>query len=500
MRKLIPTHVVFNGKVGALTGKNALTAKVGETVLIVHSQANRDTPPASDRRPWRLCLGDRQVRQPAGDRSRDLVHPRRLGGGGALHVPAARHLRLRQPQPDRGRRARRHRALQGRRRVERRPDDAGQGAGADPGPSCRAHCRRPSARRTEACGVPARQPARLLSTRSETAMLIAFKLKLALVCAAGFAGPLAVAPLLDETGRSSQRCAIRPAWSSCSPARVAIAWPAISPAPASRSRRRWRRSRFAQPLAIMKHQVSAADYQRCVDDGACRALTAGRRCRAPTGRPCRSAGAMPTPTRPGCRARPASATGCRPTRNGPMRPAAAIKDDGLPVDDSDPSKRWLARYEREVEPRIRPPTASRGRSAHFGANEHGLLDLAGNVWEWTSTCFVRTSARRRRRRRLGATPNCGVRVVEGQHRAYVTDFIRDARAGGCAAGVPPSNLGFRLVRERKSWISSFHPASARRCRSRGRSLAAGRGHACYSGTLLNQAWNRSKSPFATSRR
>jgi nitrite reductase (NO-forming) len=45
MRKLIPTHVVFNGRVGSLTGKNALTAKVGETVMIVHSQANRDTRP-----------------------------------------------------------------------------------------------------------------------------------------------------------------------------------------------------------------------------------------------------------------------------------------------------------------------------------------------------------------------------------------------------------------------------------------------------------------------
>ena len=45
MRKLIPTHVVFEGRVGALTGKNAMTAKVGETVLIVHSQANRDTRP-----------------------------------------------------------------------------------------------------------------------------------------------------------------------------------------------------------------------------------------------------------------------------------------------------------------------------------------------------------------------------------------------------------------------------------------------------------------------
>ena len=45
MRKLIPTHVVFNGKAGALTAKNALTAKVGETVLFVHAQANRDSRP-----------------------------------------------------------------------------------------------------------------------------------------------------------------------------------------------------------------------------------------------------------------------------------------------------------------------------------------------------------------------------------------------------------------------------------------------------------------------
>ena len=28
------------------------------------------------------------------------------------------------------------------------------------------------------------------------------------------------------------------------------------------------------------------------------------------------------------------------------------------------------------------------------------------------------------------------------------NFIRDARAGGCSAGKPPSNLGFRLIRER----------------------------------------------------
>jgi len=45
MNGLIPTHVVFNGKVGALTDDNALTAEQGETVLFVHSQGNRDSRP-----------------------------------------------------------------------------------------------------------------------------------------------------------------------------------------------------------------------------------------------------------------------------------------------------------------------------------------------------------------------------------------------------------------------------------------------------------------------
>ncbi|WP_105425383.1 copper-containing nitrite reductase [Neorhizobium tomejilense] len=45
MRTLTPTHIVFNGAVGALTGQNAMTAAVNEKVLIVHSQANRDTRP-----------------------------------------------------------------------------------------------------------------------------------------------------------------------------------------------------------------------------------------------------------------------------------------------------------------------------------------------------------------------------------------------------------------------------------------------------------------------
>lgn len=43
MKTLIPTHIVFNGRRNSLTGKNALKAKVGEKVLFISAQANRDT-------------------------------------------------------------------------------------------------------------------------------------------------------------------------------------------------------------------------------------------------------------------------------------------------------------------------------------------------------------------------------------------------------------------------------------------------------------------------
>lgn len=43
MKSLMPTHIVFNGYQGALLNKNALKAKVGEKVLFITSQANRDT-------------------------------------------------------------------------------------------------------------------------------------------------------------------------------------------------------------------------------------------------------------------------------------------------------------------------------------------------------------------------------------------------------------------------------------------------------------------------
>src|SRR4029453_5989206 len=103
-------------------------------------------------------------------------------------------------------------------------------------------------------------------------MLIAFKLKLAFACVAGLAGPLAVAPLLADAGfrggaNGSEQTIVEVRAGNVA-YRVAGDFtrkckPAAAPL---------RQISFDKPLAIMKHQVSSAEYQACVDDGVCRAL------------------------------------------------------------------------------------------------------------------------------------------------------------------------------------------------------------------------------------
>lgn len=212
--------------------------------------------------------------------------------------------------------------------------------------------------------------------------------------------------------------------------------------------------RIAGPLAIMKQQVSGADYQRCVAEGGCRALPLGAG--SASDRPAVQVSWRDADAYAAWLSRKTGEVYRLPTdEEWAYAAGSRYRDDALPLDETDPSRRWIARYEREASLKGSETDNEARPFGAFGANEHGLLDIGGNVWEWTNTCFIRTALDEAGNAQGKPTVNCGVRVVQGQHRSYVTDFVRDARAGGCAAGVPPSNLGFRLVRESRSWLRRF---------------------------------------------
>ncbi len=280
-------------------------------------------------------------------------------------------------------------------------------------------------------------------------MLIAFKLKLALACAAGLAGPLALAPLVSDD-------AVRNV-ATLEPAMVELASGALSYRAAGDFTKGGKvveaplvTIRLARPLSIMQHQVSSADYQACVDDGACHGLD--HDVVVSLDRPAVQVSWHDANSYAAWLSRKTGSHYRLPTdQEWAIAAGSKFADDGVAIDASNPAQRWIAKYDREAA--RDSDTATRPFGA-FGVNENGLADLSGNVWEWTATCFER-SVLDDAGRLAKTNANCGVRIAEGAHRAYVTDFIRDARAGGCAAGTPPDNLGFRLVREEPSVLDKI---------------------------------------------
>ena len=205
-------------------------------------------------------------------------------------------------------------------------------------------------------------------------------------------------------------------------------------------------TRAIPSLRIMKYQLNGGQYDACVAERACPA-----RARSESLDPRFPAASLSYEDARAYAAWLSDKTGetWRLPSDEEWRAAAGsrARDDALGLSKyADPSDRWLARYDAESaaardDERLRP-------LGSFGVNERGLADLSGNVWEWTQSCFVRYAVDGGVPRAV--TTNCGVRVVEGEHRAYVVDFIRDARAGGCAVGKPPAHLGVRLVREERT--------------------------------------------------
>lgn len=142
---------------------------------------------------------------------------------------------------------------------------------------------------------------------------------------------------------------------------------------------------FRAGFDIMKYQVSAGDYSRCVADGACE---------TPDGT---ATGDMPVT---GVSYRDAEAySGWLSARTGEawrlptdeewsFAAAERLHDDALGLaDDGNPATRWLARYRSEAAGQAERDPQPKPRG-HFGANGRGVFDVAGNVWEWTSTCYA----------------------------------------------------------------------------------------------------------------
>jgi formylglycine-generating enzyme required for sulfatase activity len=202
-------------------------------------------------------------------------------------------------------------------------------------------------------------------------------------------------------------------------------------------------------FAMMKYQVSYAEYQHCVDARACKPADAAPAAE-PEMVPVTGVNYLDAQAYADWLSHETGEDWRLPTA-AEWAHAAAERFTGesysvVASDPDNPAAAWIRRYREEAAARRKPDPIAHARG-HFGPNTNGIEDLAGNIWEWTSTCYTRAGLDGASGEILHQVENCRVHVAEGRHRAYMSDFIRDGASGGCAVGTPPDNLGFRLVRD-----------------------------------------------------
>jgi len=210
--------------------------------------------------------------------------------------------------------------------------------------------------------------------------------------------------------------------------------------------------RIERDFQIMRRQVSQAEYAACVSAGACQALDAVQRGGAARDLPVAGVNWLDAQAYAGWLSARSGQIYRLPTyaewayAAGPEFVEEFVADT---VDGSDPAQRWLAEYELKSR-RKQDSGAQLCTFGSFGVNGYGVLDMQGNVWDWTDSCHTREHYGGQGAEPISIGRNCGVRVVAGVHRSYIPDFIRDPKGGACSVGMPPSNLGIRLIRDMPS--------------------------------------------------
>lgn len=205
-------------------------------------------------------------------------------------------------------------------------------------------------------------------------------------------------------------------------------------------------TRISADFSIMRRQVSQAEYAECVADKGCKVLDKANRNDLDPNLPVVGVSWLDARDYAKWFSRKTGQNYRLPTYVEWAHAAGSAFEDIEVIDVGDsnnPALRWLAEYAAET---ARASSADNVPKPFgtYGVTSTGVQDIGGNVWDWTDTCFT-THAIGDGDTLMQTGENCGIRVLAGKHIGYIIDFIRDPTSGACSVGIPPNNLGIRLV-------------------------------------------------------
>lgn len=188
-----------------------------------------------------------------------------------------------------------------------------------------------------------------------------------------------------------------------------------------------------KPLYVQKYEVTVAEWNHCNDDGACKLRLKTPNPDAAATTPATGLNWFDVQQYLAWINRQSRAVFRLPT----FAEWEALARDVVPKKPdpifTDPELNWASAYltTPKVSRTLRP-------TGSFKTTSDGIVDLNGNVWEWTSDCYAGSLTN-------VDESNCPAFYVGGEHIAVIPIFTRNPARGGCAVGAPPAHLGLRLV-------------------------------------------------------